>query len=1214
MSVNYTKISHEFINFKTNLKTEISSDNFTKNATKNECYYIKEKLFNEIGDKITELNNRKNIGLEVKMNLFKLLISKNNQEIINDISSAINNLENNSNLKLISKNIISSCNEKNFVLKLNSVKYYAGNNKLIIEFYKSDLSDILLIINPLENLSKQTIYSFSIKIDKIEKKLDLFKDLIQNEILNQIFRANKIKEQKLNIKRENKEELKTNTSLDSNSLQSSQSFNLIIKFLISIYYYELSLTNKNKEYIINQNQKSYLIDPEFIENIKTFYKYQELENKLNNVNKEFDYSNFTNQVEKIYEECKNNPDIIDIPTSIEVFKTKNILPKGKTLGNFTIIESFYVLPKIIMEIIKTFFSNSNKHSIHSVSHFWKNENLCILKNDQIYISSYDTFEYFKSEYIICYKNFKNLKNLSSDEFKCLLKSSDIKEYLNLRKVKDYSANIQRIYGENGSSIGRLIIPNNCGSINETCPNIDHSINKIKFNKTINNNRSLSIPKNVSGLNPSLKPLINLDNNEEKQDASENEDYKKSNKKDRNNSVKTNKIKKINFLESLIKETPKKENLRENKDNEILIKQNEEFKFIINKKESELNKIKNLYDELQEKLKVEKEKNKELKKNIKNLEQKNKEIEEQNEIKDKEKDKKIENLLSLNKNLEEEKNNLQEKYQKLNKKYEKLNEEYENQKKDIKKKSMDSDNNNNNLKEKENEILLKQKEINETIIFLEKKKTLLYEEEKKIKKNKEQLNKDFSENRALDEKNKELSKLYEILKEENSKMKSELEEMKNKIKKKKEKEKGKNNLNQSAIAPSYEINNLNNIGININNINNININNNEDNNNNRIRRCNSLPNKKQKPIELYLQPTLIGLNNIGATCFMNSTLQCLSQTGDLTNFFLSEKNENYIHNVSEELSSKNELCLSKVYLQLIKKLWNKNEQGLPYSPTKFMKTVNELNPLFKTGEAGDAKDFIIFVLEQLHRELKKPIMNQINVKKEENINQYDRMNSFNNFFEEFKKECSIISDVFFGFNETTNVCLNCKNNYNSKGMVNPVCYNYGIFNCIIIPLEEVKKMKNSYYRTNDNRVNINECLFYNQKSELFTGENQNYCNICRKLYNSVYTSQIYISPNNLIIILNRGKNNIYNVKLDFALRIDITEFVLMKTERSIYDLYGVITHIGQSGPNAHFVATCKSPVDGCWYRYNDAIVNTITDIQKEVIDFGVPYILFYQKPK
>ena len=159
------------------------------------------------------------------------------------------------------------------------------------------------------------------------------------------------------------------------------------------------------------------------------------------------------------------------------------------------------------------------------------------------------------------------------------------------------------------------------------------------------------------------------------------------------------------------------------------------------------------------------------------------------------------------------------------------------------------------------------------------------------------------------------------------------------------------------------------------------------------------------------------------------------------------------------------------------------------------------------------------------------------------------------------------------------------------------------------------MKNNYYNTyNNNRVNIIECFVYNQKSELFSGENQNYCNVCRQLFNSVYTSQIYISPNNLIIILNRGKGNIYNVKLDFTLQIDITEFVSLKTERTIYDLYGVITHIGKSGPNAHFIASCKSPIDNNWYRYNDDLVSLITNIQSDVIDFGVPYILFYQKHK
>ena len=186
------------------------------------------------------------------------------------------------------------------------------------------------------------------------------------------------------------------------------------------------------------------------------------------------------------------------------------------------------------------------------------------------------------------------------------------------------------------------------------------------------------------------------------------------------------------------------------------------------------------------------------------------------------------------------------------------------------------------------------------------------------------------------------------------------------------------------------------------------------------------------------------------------------------------------------------------------------------------------------------------------------------------------------------------------------------------MNNPICYNYGIFNCLIFPLEEVKNMKNNSMQYNNNqikynRVSLYDCFFYNQKSELFTGENRNYCNLCKQLFDSIYTSKIFVSPNVLVLILNRGKGNIYNVKLDFTEYIDITQFVQQRDcTQLIYNLYGVITHIGQSGPNAHFVASCKSPIDNNWYRYNDAFVNPITNFQKEVIEFGTPYILFYQK--
>ena len=375
-------------------------------------------------------------------------------------------------------------------------------------------------------------------------------------------------------------------------------------------------------------------------------------------------------------------------------------------------------------------------------------------------------------------------------------------------------------------------------------------------------------------------------------------------------------------------------------------------------------------------------------------------------------------------------------------------------------------------------------------------------------------------------------------------------------------------------------------------------------------------KKVNPFILYSSPTLIGLNNIGATCFMNSTLQCLSQTKALTNYFLNENNKERIINNNIALENKNNNQLSPIYLELIQKLWE-IDGPKSFSPKTFMNTVEKMNPLFKQGQAGDTKDFIIFILEQLHKELKQ-INNVIDQNDNLALNQYDKNSALNYFFNDFKKEGSIISGLFFGFNETTNECLNCKNIYNSQNLINPICYNYGIFNCLIFPLEEVKNMKNNSMQytnmqINNNRVTLYECFIYNQKVDFFTGENRNYCNICKQLFDSNYISKIFISPNILIMILNRGRGNIYDVKLDFSETIDITQFVQQRDcPQLIYNLYGVITHIGQSGPNAHFVASCKSPIDNKWYRYNDAFVNPISDLQKEVIDFGTPYILFYQK--
>ena len=497
-----------------------------------------------------------------------------------------------------------------------------------------------------------------------------------------------------------------------------------------------------------------------------------------------------------------------------------------------------------------------------------------------------------------------------------------------------------------------------------------------------------------------------------------------------------------------------------------------------------------------------------------------------------------------------------------------------------------------INERENIISLKEKEINNKENELTRKENNRNKENTIFSKE-EDLNKKKKE---LIEKEKNINEREKIILEKEKEIKSKENELKLKSEELNKKEKDLNDREKNIIKPHDDsINPM------------------------------PLPPLEPDPISLYKKPTLIGLNNCGATCFMNSTLQCLSQTPDFTRYFLKGSKKGRIINNNLAKENKDSLQLSPIYLKLIQKLWDKNG-GKSFSPNEFMNIIEKMNPLFKKGQAGDSKDFIIYILEQIHKELKSPINTNYNV--DQPLNQYDRNNAFNHFLKDFSSECSIISDSFFGFNETTNECLNCKNYYNSQYTNNPICYNFGIFNCLIFPLEEVKNYKNNLMKQsfmnnmnyinnmnymNNNSVTLDDCFLYNQKTDLFTGENRNYCNICKQLYDSYYTSKIYSSPNNLILILNRGRNNIYNVKLFFNETIDITQYVVLNNgNKWIYNLYGVITHIGQSGPNAHFVASCKSPVNNNWYRYNDAIVNPINDIQKEVINFGTPYILFYQK--
>ena len=361
------------------------------------------------------------------------------------------------------------------------------------------------------------------------------------------------------------------------------------------------------------------------------------------------------------------------------------------------------------------------------------------------------------------------------------------------------------------------------------------------------------------------------------------------------------------------------------------------------------------------------------------------------------------------------------------------------------------------------------------------------------------------------------------------------------------------------------------------------------------------------VKSFHNPTLVKLDyvKIKLPNYINSIIYCLSQIEDLTNYFLTgDCYQTIINNENSELSLE--------YDYLINELWpTKNNENI-FCPNTFMAEMNKLSQEyglpFESNDPNDIHYFIVFILEQLHRELKTS-KNRNDKQKEVQYDQYDKKNIIK-CIDDFKEESSIISKLFFGFKETTEECLNCTNE-NLKD--NILCYNYEMFNCLVFPLDEIKNEINS------NNVTIFDCFQFIQKTQLFTDDKRNYCNKCKQVYDSNFTTKIYEFPEVLILVFVRNKESGNSVKLDFEEKLNT--FVLKKEaevktvivlDNHIYDLCGVISY--KEGIFIDYIASCKSPVDKKWYRYTSSEVTPIDDVQNGIINYETPYVLFYKKGK
>lgn len=296
-------------------------------------------------------------------------------------------------------------------------------------------------------------------------------------------------------------------------------------------------------------------------------------------------------------------------------------------------------------------------------------------------------------------------------------------------------------------------------------------------------------------------------------------------------------------------------------------------------------------------------------------------------------------------------------------------------------------------------------------------------------------------------------------------------------------------------------------------------------------------------------------------------------------------------------------LAYAFQQLIKTLWNKDYNAVDrcgekaFEPEEFIEIVIELGYHTK-DKPGDPNNFLTDLLPKLNDNLKtntKPTY----YKKPDH---YDRDSSRDSYLSSLQGD-SIITKIFMHLNQDIQTCTNCYNSGITKNV-----YSYSMEYKFVVSLKEANDLKNSKQLEKTNYVTLQDCLYqYLKPSSLPMCS----CSICQTISTLQISSSIDISPNVLILSLNRDQNWKCDVKVDFCEYLDITNFLYDKRNTQRYKLYGVITQIGNNA-NGHFIASCRSPIDGHWYKYNDSIVTRINDFVNEVANLGTTYILFYEK--
>ncbi|KAF5281657.1 hypothetical protein FQR65_LT14587 [Abscondita terminalis] len=351
--------------------------------------------------------------------------------------------------------------------------------------------------------------------------------------------------------------------------------------------------------------------------------------------------------------------------------------------------------------------------------------------------------------------------------------------------------------------------------------------------------------------------------------------------------------------------------------------------------------------------------------------------------------------------------------------------------------------------------------------------------------------------------------------------------------------------------------------------------------------------------------LNGLKNIGNTCFMNSVIQCLSNTKLLLEYV---KNDSYIPDINTSISSmKGALIKGKstvaiairitslfvAFSQVIKELWSEDSSDRVVNTLSLKSQIQRFAPRFMGYSQQDAQEFLRYLLEGLHEDVNRvttkpaPILSEIDEKLSDGEKASESWQRY------LRMDNSRVVDIFVGQLKSTLRCTHCGH----------CSVTFDPFWDLSLPIPQ-----------RAGPMRLQQCLDSFTREETLDGDEKPTCSKCKERRKCTKSFAIQKFPKILVIHLKRfspterfrGK---LSVSVDFPLEnLDMKNYAAESGSSDCrYNLYAISNHSGTTY-SGHYTAYCRHPYSHAWHEYNDS---RVSGISSKTLVSGEAYVLFYE---